>query len=182
VNELLVGLGRAGLDVVRLKGGDPFVFGRGGEEALALAEAGIPFEVVPGISALAAVPASALAPVTHRGVADTVTLGAGRDAVGGEPDYEALAAGGGTIVVFMALGRLAQVTAGLVAAGVDPATPALVVSRGTLPDQEIVDAALGEIAEAAIALASPALLVVGEVVSIGRRLRGERAVSEPALT
>jgi uroporphyrin-III C-methyltransferase len=180
VNELLVGLGRTGLRVVRLKGGDPFVFGRGGEEALALAEAGIPFEVVPGISSISAVPASALVPVTHRGVADTVTVGSGRGANGGEPDYEALAAGGGTIVLFMALGRLGIVTAGLIAAGVDPATPALVVSRGTLPDQESVDAPLGDIAEAAARLPSPGLLVVGSVVAIGETLRGA-AVAAPAV-
>jgi uroporphyrin-III C-methyltransferase len=171
VNELLVELGRGGLDVVRLKGGDPFVFGRGGEEALALADAGIPFEVVPGVSSIAAVPATALVPVTHRGLADTVTLGSGRAADGAEADYEALAAGGGTIVLFMALGRLRRVAAGLIGAGVDPSTPALVVSRGTLADEETVDAPLGEIADAAAGLASPALLVVGEVVAIGATLR-----------
>jgi uroporphyrin-III C-methyltransferase len=178
VNELLVELGRAGLDVVRLKGGDPFVFGRGGEEALALADAGIPFDVVPGVSSIAAVPAAALVPVTHRGVADTVTVGSGRAADGAEPDYEALAAAGGTIILFMALGRLARVAAGLITAGVDPSTQALVVSRGTLRDQEAVDAPLCEIADAAATLPSPALLVVGEVVAIGAALR--RAAGVPA--
>jgi uroporphyrin-III C-methyltransferase len=178
VNDLLVELGRAGLDVVRLKGGDPFVFGRGGEEALALADAGIPFEVVPGVSSIAAVPAAALVPVTHRGVADTVTLGSGHAADGAEPDYEALAAGGGTIVLFMALGRLARVATGLITAGVDPSTPAVVVSRGTLHDQETVDAPLCGVADAAAALPSPALLIVGEVVAIGATLR--RAASVPA--
>ena len=113
VDELLVQLGRAGLDVVRLKGGDPFVFGRGGEEALALAAAGLAFEVVPGVSSIAAVPAAALVPVTHRGIADRVTLASGRGADGGEPDYEALVAGGGTIVLFMGLERLAQLCTGL---------------------------------------------------------------------
>ena len=179
VNDLLVRLGRAGLDVVRLKGGDPFVFGRGGEEALALAEAGIPFEVVPGVSSIAAVPAAALVPVTHRGVADTVTIGSGRSADGAEPDYEALAARGGTIVLFMALGRLRRVAAGLIAAGVDAATPAVVVSRGTLPDQEAVDAPLAEIADAAAGLESPALLVVGEVVAIGAALRAALVADTP---
>jgi len=178
VNDLLVELGGAGLDVVRLKGGDPFVFGRGGEEALALADAGIQFEVVPGVSSIAAVPAAALVPLTHRGVADTVTLGSGRAADGAEPDYEALAAGGGTIVLFMALGRLRRVTAGLIEAGVDPATPAIVVSHGTLPDQETVDASLEEIADVAAGLASPAMLVVGEVVATGATLR--RAAGVPA--
>ena len=138
VTSLLVAYGAAGLDVVRLKGGDPFVFGRGGEEALALAEAGIPFEVVPGVSSIAAVPASALIPVTHRGVSDRVTIASGHGADGGEPDYAALAAAGGTLVVFMGLGRLAQLCRGLVAAGLPPTTPAAVVSRGTMPEQESV--------------------------------------------
>jgi uroporphyrin-III C-methyltransferase len=171
INDLLVQLGRAGLEVVRLKGGDPFVFGRGGEEALALAAAGIPFEVVPGVSSIAAVPAAALVPITHRGVADTVTLGSGRGADGGEPDYDALAAAGGTIVLFMALGRLPRVAAGLIEAGLEPSTPALVVSRGTLVDQEVVSAPLCQIAAEAAELPSPALLVVGRVVAIGDALR-----------
>ena len=94
------------LDVVRLKGGDPFVFGRGGEEALALAEAGVPFEVVPGVSSLAAVPAAAGIPVTHRGLSDRVTIATAHAADGAEPDYAQLAAAGGTLVLFMGLGRL----------------------------------------------------------------------------
>jgi len=171
VNELLVELGQAGLEVVRLKGGDPFVFGRGAEEALALAEAGLAFEVVPGVSSIAAVPASALVPVTHRGVADAVTIASGRGADGSEPDYDALVAGGGTIVLFMALARLARVADGLVCAGLDPGTPAAVVSRGTLPDQQSATAPLDSIAEAADGLPSPALLVVGDVVAVGEKLR-----------
>ncbi len=171
VNEMLVELGRAGLDVVRLKGGDPFVFGRGGEEALVLAEAGIPFEVVPGVSSIAAVPAAALVPVTHRGVADSVTIASGRAADGGEPDYDSLVAGAGTIVIFMALARLGRVAEGLIRAGLRADTPAVVVSRGTLPDQESVTAPLSQIADAAAGLPSPALLVVGEVVAVGEALR-----------
>jgi uroporphyrin-III C-methyltransferase len=171
VNEMLVELGRAGLDVVRLKGGDPFVFGRGGEEALVLAEAGIPFEVVPGVSSIAAVPAAALVPVTHRGVADSVTIASGRAADGGEPDYDALVAGAGTIVIFMALARLGRVAEGLIRAGLRADTPAVVVSRGTLPDQESVTAPLSQIVDAAAGLPSPALLVVGEVVAVGEALR-----------
>ena len=135
VTRLLVAYGAAGLDVVRLKGGDPFVFGRGGEEALALAEAGVPFEIVPGVSSIAAVPASALIPVTHRGVSDRVTIASGHGADGGEPDYAALAAAGGTLVLFMGLERVEQLCRGLVAAGLPAATPAAVVSRGTLPDR-----------------------------------------------
>jgi uroporphyrin-III C-methyltransferase len=180
VNEILVELGRAGLEVVRLKGGDPFVFGRGGEEALALAEAGIPFEVVPGVSSVAAVPAAALVPVTHRGVADTVTLGSGHAADGSEPDYVGLAAARGTIVLFMALARLNRAAHGLIDAGVDPETPAAVISRGTLPDQQSVTAPLAEIAAAAEGLPSPALLVVGEVVSVGEALRAARPLADTA--
>ena len=175
VNEMLVELGHAGLDVVRLKGGDPFVFGRGGEEALVLAEAGIPFEVVPGVSSIAAVPAAALVPVTHRGVADTVTIASGRAADGGEPDYDSLVASGGTIVLFMALVRLGRVAEGLIRAGLRPDTPAAVVSRGTLPDQESVTASLSEIGHAADGLPSPALLVVGDVVAVGEALRAAAA-------
>jgi len=174
INELLVGLGRAGLAVVRLKGGDPFIFGRGGEEALALAEAGVPFEVVPGVSSLAAVPAAAGIPVTHRGLAQAVTLATAHGEDGGEPDYEALAKTGGTLILFMGLGRLAELAAGLVQAGLDPDVPAAVISRGTLPEQESVTAPLAEIASAAASLRSPALLVVGEVVSVAERLRPTR--------
>lgn len=170
VNRLLVELGSRHLDVVRLKGGDPFVFGRGGEEALALTDAGIPFDVVPGVSSIAAVPAAALIPVTHRGVSDRVTIASGRDAGGDEPDYGQLAAAGGTLVLFMGLQRLPQLCAGLTEAGLPPTTPAAVVSRGTLPDQEVVTATLAALPEAAAGLASPALVVVGDVVSVAGRI------------
>jgi uroporphyrin-III C-methyltransferase len=179
INKLLVAYGRAGLDVVRLKGGDPFVFGRGGEEALALAEAGVAFTVTPGVSSIAAVPASALIPVTHRGVSDRVTIAtpSGAD----ELDYEQLGATGGTLVFFMGLERLASLAAGLVAAGLDPSTPAAVVSNGTLPDQETVSGRLDELAESAADLATPALVVIGEVVKVGARLR-ELSVSDLSRT
>jgi uroporphyrin-III C-methyltransferase len=170
VTRLLVAYGGDGLDVVRLKGGDPFVFGRGGEEALALAEAGIPFEVVPGVSSIAAVPASALIPVTHRGVADRVTIASGHGADGGEPDYASLARVGGTLVLFMGLERVEQLCRGLVGAGLRASTPAAVVSRGTLPDQESVSGTLADLAELASGLESPALVIVGEVVAIGANL------------
>ncbi len=166
INELLVALGRQGLDVVRLKGGDPYLFGRGGEEALALAEAGVPFEVVPGVSSLTAVPAAASIPVTHRGISDTVTVATARAADGGEPDYDELVAAGGTLVLFMGLGRLSALADGLVAAGMAPDTPSAVVSRGTLRDQRTVTVPLGALASAAEALPGPALVVVGEVVSL----------------
>jgi uroporphyrin-III C-methyltransferase len=170
LNVLLVELGRAGLDVVRLKGGDPFVFGRGGEEALALGAAGIPFEVVPGVSALSAVPASAGIPITHRGISAQVTLVSGHSAQGEELDFDHLAKTPGTLVVFMGVAHLQRIASGLVAAGKDPATPAAVVSRGTHRDSESRTGELHEIAELAADLDSPALLVVGDVVAVGARL------------
>jgi uroporphyrin-III C-methyltransferase len=170
VTRLVVAYGLAGLDVVRLKGGDPFVFGRGGEEALALAEAGVEFQIVPGVSSIAAVPASALIPVTHRGVSDRVTIASGHGADGGEPDYAALAATGGTLVLFMGLERIEQLCRGLVAAGLPSSTPAAAVSRGTLPDQEVVSGTLADLAGLAEGLQSPALVVVGDVVGVGAEL------------
>jgi len=177
IDDLLVALGRQGLEVVRLKGGDPYVFGRGGEEALALAEAGIPFEVVPGISSIAAVPAAAGIPVTHRGVADRVTIATAHAADGSPPDYASLAGAGGTLVLFMGLGRLRELTAGLIRAGMAAGTPAAVVSRGTCPDQEAVIATLEEIADVAGDLPAPALVVIGDVVALSGRLglRGRQA-------
>jgi uroporphyrin-III C-methyltransferase len=166
INRLLVRYGRLGLDVVRLKGGDPFVFGRGGEEALALAEAGVPFEVVPGVSALSAVPAAAGIPVTHRGVASQVTVVNGHGAL----DFASLAGAGGTLVFFMGLARLDEIAAGLLAHGLDPATPAAVVAAGTTAEQEVVIAPLTEIAGAAAGLPSPALVVVGDVVALSEHM------------
>jgi uroporphyrin-III C-methyltransferase len=171
INALLVEYGRSGLEVVRLKGGDPFVFGRGGEEALELADAGIPFTVTPGVSSIAAVPAAALIPVTHRGSSDRVTIANGHGVPDDPESLASLARGGGTIVLFMGLERLPELAAGLVAAGLDPATPAAVVANGTLPDQETVTGRVDELAGLAEGLATPALVVVGEVVDVARRLR-----------
>jgi uroporphyrin-III C-methyltransferase len=175
IEELLVELGRRGLDVVRLKGGDPFVFGRGGEEALALARAGIPYEVVPGVSSLSAVPAAAEIPVTHRGLASHVTAVAGHDDEA--LDYEWLARSRGTVVVFMGLGRVHAIAEGLIDAGKDADTPAAVVSQGTTSEQRVVVAPLDSIGHAAADLASPALLVIGEVVGVRELLAGLEAVS-----
>jgi uroporphyrinogen III methyltransferase/synthase len=170
IDRLLVELGGSGLEVVRLKGGDPFVFGRGGEEALALAEAGVQYEVVPGVSAISAVPASAGIPVTHRGVAAQVTLVSGHSASGDELDYGHLAKTPGTLVVFMGLAHLPGIVAGLLTAGKDADTPAAVVSNGTRPDGRSVAGTLGDIASLLDGLASPALLVVGDVVAVGAEL------------
>jgi uroporphyrin-III C-methyltransferase len=168
INELLVGYGQRGFDVVRLKGGDPFVFGRGGEEALALAEAGVPFEVVPGVSSLSAVPAAAGIPVTHRSLASQVTIVAGHDP--GKLDFPGLAQARGTLVFFMALGRLPAIAEGLMREGKRGDTPAAVIANGTLREQDVVIAPLAEIAEAAAAVEPPALVVVGEVVALADRL------------
>jgi len=170
IHRLLVLYGSRGLDVVRLKGGDPFVFGRGGEEALALAEAGIPFEVVPGVSALTAVPAAAGIPVTHRGVSPQVTISNGQ----GRLDFAALARAGGTLVLFMGLARLREIASGLVEHGLDPETPAAVISAGTTAEQEAVTATIATVADAAKGVRPPALIVVGDVVSLSERLAAVR--------
>jgi uroporphyrin-III C-methyltransferase len=170
INLLLVRYGRLGLDVVRLKGGDPFVFGRGGEEALALAEAGVPFEIVPGVSSLSAVPAAAGIPVTHRGVSSQVTIANGQ----GPLDFAALAQAGGTLVFFMGLARLGEIARGLVEHGLDPETPAALVSAGTTSEQESVVATLAEVPGVAEGFRPPALIVVGDVVALSERLAGVR--------
>ena len=174
VNTLLVRLAQQGYEVVRLKGGDPFVFGRGGEEALALAAAGIDFEIVPGVSSISAVPASAGIPITHRGISSQVTIASGHDPAA--LDYDALARTPGTVVLFMALAGLRKIAAGLIARGRDPETPAAVVAGGTTADQRTVVAPLAEIAGASADLDPPALVVIGEVV----RLAGHLDAAPPA--
>jgi uroporphyrinogen III methyltransferase/synthase len=169
VDRLLVELGRD-LDVVRLKGGDPFVFGRGSEELEVLRDAEIAYDVVPGISSVAAVPGAAWIPVTHRGLSDRVTIATAHAADGSEPDYTGLAAAGGTLVLFMGLARLPALAAGLVDAGLPAETPAAVVSRGTLPEQEVVTGRLSELPALAVDLPGPALVVVGEVVALAASL------------
>jgi uroporphyrin-III C-methyltransferase len=175
VNRLLVAHGRD-RRVVRLKGGDPFVFGRGGEEALALARAGIPFELIPGVSALAAVPAAAGIPVTHRGASAAVTAFAAHDVE--RLDAAALAAAPGTLVAFMGLAGLARLGKRLVAAGKSASTPAAVISAGTTDRQRSVTAPLGAIAHAAAGLETPALVVIGDVVAVGAAIA--RATADAA--
>ena len=170
INALLVDAARQGRAVVRLKGGDPFVFGRGGEEGAYVRAAGIPFEVVSGVTSGISVPASAGIPVTHRGVSNHVTLvtaSAGPDG-SGEPDYPWLAASDGTVVLFMGLRRVRTVAAGLIGAGAPADRPVAVISRGTTARQRTVTGTLATIADLVddAALASPALIVVGDVVSL----------------
>ena len=175
INALLVERARAGHRVVRLKGGDPFVFGRGGEEALACVRAGIPFEVVPGVTSAVAVPACAGIPVTHRGIAqDFAVVSAHLDPShpGATVDWEALAAGPGTLVLLMAVARLPEVTRELVKRGRDASTPAAVISDGTTERQQVLVSTLGQVAEDAAAngVRPPAVVVIGEVVRLREAL------------
>ena len=171
INRLLVARARRGEGVVRLKGGDPFLFGRGGEEAEALCEAGVPFEVVPGVSSALAVPAYAGIPLTHRGYASSVAVVTGARAGGAH----ALAshAGADTIVVLMGAAHLREIANDLVAAGRSPETPAAVVRWGTYEGQQTVTGALGTIAVEAerAGVRAPAVIVIGEVVRLRERLR-----------
>ncbi len=164
VDELLVHHGRQGKAVVRLKGGDPFVFGRGAEEIEALRAAGVPYELVPGVSTFTALPGVAGIPLTARGVAAQVTVVTGTSADGGELDYDRLAATPGTLVVFMGLRRLPRIADGLVRAGRPADEGAAVVSRLSLPDCEVRVGTLATIAAVASGMQAPALVVVGDVV------------------
>lgn len=184
INALLVERGRTGATVVRLKGGDPFVFARGGEEAAALAAGGVPFEVVPGITSAIAVPAYAGIPVTlrHSSTSFTVVTGHEDPSVGddGTVDWQAVAQVGGTIVILMGVARLAKIAAELMAGGLPPDTPAAAVRWGTRSEQSTTRATLATLADHP--LASPSVIVVGEVAAVdlawfeGRPLFGRRIV------
>lgn len=164
INELLVLFALAGRRVVRLKAGDPYVFGRGREEADALEAAGIAYEVVPGLSSALAGPASVGIPVTHRAAAASFTVVTAARAAGEpEPDWEALARLGGTIVVLMGAARRAEVAAALVAGGLDPATPVAAITDATTPDAVTVTGRLGQLG--ALDIRSPAVIVVGAVAA-----------------
>jgi uroporphyrin-III C-methyltransferase len=172
IEALLIRLARRGRRVVRLKGGDPFVFGRGGEEALALAREGIPFEVVPGISAALAAPAAAGIPVTQRGLSSSVTFTTGH---GGEPhNWQALAQAGGTLVFLMAVEHLEDIVANLLAHGRPADEPAVMVQWATTPRQLTVAAPLQDIvAESRRAnLGPPAVLIVGPTAALSPQLAG----------
>jgi uroporphyrinogen III methyltransferase / synthase len=171
INDLLVELGRAGKTVVRLKGGDPYIFGRGGEEALALIEAGLPFEVVPGVTSGVAAPAYAGIPVTHRHISTSVAFVTGHeDPTKGrtDVDWDKLANSAETLVLYMGVGRLAEISAGLIRAGRTPNTPVACVRWGTVPKQRTVTGTLEDIADrvAEAGLKPPAIIVVGEVVAL----------------
>jgi len=172
INALLVSLARQGKRVVRLKGGDPFVFGRGSEEAEALAAAGVSFEVVPAPTSALAALAYAGIPATDRRYGSSLAVVTGHSASGDGPDWNRLATATDTLVVLMGLARISDVVDDLLAGGRDPDCPAAVISRGTLPDQRVVGAPLARIPEAVAEtdLPGPALLVVGQVVRLADRI------------
>lgn len=178
INALLVDRARKGLMVVRLKGGDPFVFGRGGEEALALAETGLPFEIVPGISSALAVPAYAGIPVTHRDHTPLLTIITGHEKRKEDPstiDWQVLAQLGklgGTLVILMGVATLPKIAAHLAENGLSTETPVAVIQQGTVNCQRTAVGTLETIAEKVVeaGLTSPAVIVIGSVVSLSNSL------------
>jgi uroporphyrin-III C-methyltransferase len=180
VNELLVHHGLRDRRVVRLKGGDPFIFGRGGEEVAALAAAGVPYEVVPGVSTLTAVPALAGIPLTSRGVAAQLTVITGTNADGTDLDYDRLAGTPGTLVIFMGHLRLAHIADRLILAGRRADEPAAVISKLSLPDAVARTGTLATIAPLARALPQPAIVVIGDVVAHALPVLAALAATEAA--
>ncbi len=171
IEALMVRRAREGKTVVRLKGGDPFVFGRGGEELETLMAEGIPVEVVPGVTSAIAVPASVGIPVTHRRWASAVTIITGHEDPAKEEsalDWGALARLQGTLVILMGVKNLPAIARELISHGRDPMTPVAVIERGFRPDQRVTSAPLGEIAETCshAGVSPPAIIVIGEVVNL----------------
>ena len=164
INALLISLAQQGKRVVRLKGGDPFVFGRGGEEMLALVQAGVPCEVVPGVTSAIAVPAAAGIPVTHRNLSRQFTVVTAHE----DLDWPKLAATEGTLVLLMGATRVERIVKELLTAGCDPATPVAVIENGTLPDQRTTTGSLESIGDRATAVGvrAPAVVIVGEVAAL----------------
>ena len=172
IEAMLIGRAREGKRVVRLKGGDPFVFGRGGEEAQALSAAGIPFEIVPGVSSAIAVPAYAGIPVTHRSHASSVAFVTGHKAVGGEVKWGELSRAADTLVILMGLQTLSVIMNRLLVEGCSPDRPVALIESGTLPLQKTAIGTVATICEIAEQrrFRSPTLIVVGEVVNLAREL------------
>jgi uroporphyrin-III C-methyltransferase len=168
ISHALIARARKGLRVLRLKGGDPFVFGRGGEEALALARASIPFRIVPGVTAGIGGLAYAGIPVTHRDTNHAVTFVTGHDLDGGVPnlDWSAIAKGSPTIVLYMALAHADEIVSRLIAGGRDTSEPAAIISDATFEKQNVQVKTLGELGAAAKASSAPAILVIGENVRL----------------
>jgi uroporphyrin-III C-methyltransferase len=172
INQVLIGYARRGHDVLRLKGGDPFVFGRGGEEAEALADAGIAFEIVPGVSSAIAVPAYAGIPLTHRKLASSFAVVTGHEARKAQSsvNWSKLATAVDTLIILMGLGNLPVIIENLLKHGRGPQTPVAVIRMGTTGAQETVIGTLADIIGKSAALEPPALIVVGDVVSLADKL------------
>ncbi len=172
INRLLIRKARAGKTVVRLKGGDSFLFGRGGEEALALARARVPFEVVPGVTSGIAAPAYTGIPVTHRGLASSVTFATAHEGTGSinGPDWARLASDSGTLVLFMGTRRLVEIAKTLIRHGRPARTPAAVIRWGSRAQQQVVTGTLAEIAARAKGIEPPALAIIGRVVGLHREI------------
>ena len=173
INRLLVDLAREGLSVIRLKGGDPFIFGRGGEELEALAVSGIPFEVVPGVTAAAGCAAYSGFPLTHRDHAQAVTFVTGHLKDGTvNLDWPALARPGQTVVFYMGIGAAGEICRQMIAHGLAASTPAAAIRNGTLPDQQTLLATLGTLPQRIeeSGIKPPALIVVGSVVNLHAKL------------
>ena len=170
INRMLVAFALDGLTVVRLKGGDPFIFGRGGEELEACREAGVACHVVPGVTAALAAAADAGAPLTHRGAAQAVTFVTGHAAAGAEPDLDwaSLAKPNHTVVIYMGLSTAAGIASRLMAAGRVGSTPALIVENASRADERRVVTDLAGLAEAAAGISGPALLIVGEAMALAQ--------------
>ncbi len=170
INRLLVAFARDGLTVVRLKGGDPFIFGRGGEELEACRAAGVVCHVVPGVTAALAAGAAAGAPLTHRGAAQAVTFVTGHAATDGEPDLDwpSLARANQTVVIYMGVSTAAPIAARLMAAGRAASTPALIVEDASLPTERRIVTTLARLSEAAMTVEGPALLIVGEAMALAQ--------------
>ncbi|SDG30684.1 uroporphyrin-III C-methyltransferase / precorrin-2 dehydrogenase / sirohydrochlorin ferrochelatase [Sinosporangium album] len=184
INEILIDRARQGAFVVRLKGGDPYVFGRGGEEVLACAKAGIPVIVVPGITSAIAVPASAGVPVTHRGVSQefhVISVHVPPDHAQSTVDWPALARSEGTLVLMMAVERIDAVAEALVRHGRSADTPVMVVQEGTLPTQRALTATLATVSErvTAAGIRPPAIVIIGDVVKVGQEVEMVRAERIP---
>ena len=175
INALLVEKARQGRVVVRLKGGDPFVFGRGGEEALALFQAGLPFEIVPGVTSAVAAPAYAGIPVTHRGVAASVAFITGHRAdqsdIGPSIPWQHLALGVDTLVFLMGVHNLPEIVENLLAHGRSPGTPVALIQQGTYATQKTVVGVLGDSLTKAAQIQPPAITLVGEVVRLRESLQ-----------
>ncbi len=173
IHRLLIAHARRGLVVIRLKGGDPFIFGRGSEEAEALNAAGIPWEVVPAVSSAVGVPARAGIPLTHRRLARSFAVVTAHQADASDLDWQALSKIE-TLVVLMGVAALNKVTRRLIRQGRDPRTPAAIISRGTLPDQRVVIGTLADLATRAetALIKSPATIVIGDVVALREQLMG----------